>query len=344
MVVPAAANGGDQKPYEIPFFDLGAAGEEEIIADVARWKEMCDKVREACEIQGCFCFTTEKVPAKLREEMAEGLRQLFDLPVETKERHVSPKPYRSYLGKNDVVPYLESFGIDDQAPDADDAAEAFTAVMWPQGNPEFRESLSEMSAKMLDLNLLIIKMLLTSYNLDDAPSHAADTTTSYFRLMKYKVPPAPPAADHYAGIGLMAHTDKNTVTILGQNDVQGLEIQPKEDNNTWVPVVIPEGAFVAIVGDALKAWSNGRLHSVRHRVVLRGEKERYSWGSFLMPKDGSRVQAPEEFVDKDHPPLYRGFTYADFLSYFVSTLKDDALDVFAGLPDVVDDRDQLAVN
>ncbi|CAI0414862.1 unnamed protein product [Linum tenue] len=142
----------------------------------------------------------------------------------------------------------------------------------------------------------------------------------------------------------MAHTDKNTVTILGQNDVQGLEIQPKEDNNTWVPVVIPEGAFVAIVGDALKAWSNGRLHSVRHRVVLRGEKERYSWGSFLMPKDGSRVQAPEEFVDKDHPPLYRGFTYADFLSYFVSTLKDDALDVFAGLPDVVDDRDQLAVN
>ncbi|CAL1375141.1 unnamed protein product [Linum trigynum] len=203
-----------------------------------------------------------------------------------------------------------------------------------------------MSAKMVELNLLIMKMLLTSYNLDDATSHVADTTASYLRLMKYKVPPAPPAADHYAGIGLLAHTDKNTVTILGQNDVQGLEIQPKDDNDSWVPVVIPEGAFVAIVGDALKAWSNGMVHSVRHRVVLRGEKERYTWGSFLMPKDDSTIEAPEKFVDKEHPLLYRGFTYAEFLSYFVSTLKDDALDVFAGLstsPDV-DDRDQLAVN
>ncbi|CAI0414865.1 unnamed protein product [Linum tenue] len=107
MVVPA--NGGDEKPYEIPFFDFGAAGEEEITtADGgARWRDLCDKVRQACETHGCFCFTTEKVPAKLREGMAEGLRHLFDLPVETKERHVSPKPYRSYLGKNDAVPYLE---------------------------------------------------------------------------------------------------------------------------------------------------------------------------------------------------------------------------------------------
>ncbi|CAL1375137.1 unnamed protein product [Linum trigynum] len=333
MVVPTASNVGAEKPYEIPFFDFGAAGEEEIttVDGGERWRELCDKVREACETHGCFCFTTVKAPLKLREGMAEGLRQLFDLPVETKERHVSPKPYRSYLGKKDAVPYLESFGIDDQAPDVDDEAalKAFTALMWAQGNPEFRESASEMRAKMLDMNLLIMKMLLASYGLVTTLSHAAaDTTTSYFRLMKYNVPPAA------AGIGMVAHTDKSTLTILGQNDVQGLEVQPKDrtDDSCWVQVVIPEGAFVAIVGDALKAWSNGRVHSVRHRVVLRGEKERYSWGSFLAPKDDATVEAPAELVDKDHPLLYRPFAYADFLLYCsVSKLKEDALKVFAGL-------------
>ncbi|CAI0444571.1 unnamed protein product [Linum tenue] len=319
MVVPTAANGGDQqKPYEIPFFDLGEGDNAG-----GWWRELCDKVREACETHGCFCFSTERIPSGLRQGMVEGLRQLFELPEDTKKRHVNPKPYRSYLGKNDAVPYLESFGID-HAPNLEQAR-AFTTLMWPQGNPSFCEAVKEMSGKMQELNLLIMKMLFTSYGLDAEEHHAADTA-SYFRLMKYKVPPTPAPAN---GIGLVAHTDKNTLTILGQNDVQGLEIQPK--NGGWVPAVIPDGAFIAIVGDTLKAWSNGRLHPVRHRVVIRGEEERYSWGSFLMPKDDSTVAVADQLVDGDHPLMYRPFTYSDYLSYFVHKLSDDALEVYAGL-------------
>ncbi|CAN1287534.1 Probable 2-oxoglutarate-dependent dioxygenase AOP1.2 [Linum perenne] len=267
MAAPTATAAG-----EIPFINLAAA--------TANWRELCDKVREACETHGCFCLKTDEIPGELRDRMVAALSQLFDLPEDTKKRHVHPKPYRSYLGKNDVVPYLESFGID-HSPQLDEAR-AFSDLMWPHGNPAFS-------------------------------------------LMKYKVPPTI-SLNEESG----SHTDKNGLTILGQNDVQGLEIQTKDDGE-WVQVVIPDGGFIAVVGDTLKAWSNGRLHAVRHRVVIRGEKERYSWGMFLMPKEEATIEVPKEFVDKEHPLLYRPFNYAEYLSYFVNKLGDDALEIYAGV-------------
>ncbi|CAN1287537.1 Probable inactive 2-oxoglutarate-dependent dioxygenase AOP2 [Linum perenne] len=93
MAAPTATAAG-----EIPFINLAAA--------TANWRELCDKVREACETHGCFCLKTDEIPGELRDRMVAALSQLFDLPEDTKKRHVHPKPYRSYLGKNDVVPYL----------------------------------------------------------------------------------------------------------------------------------------------------------------------------------------------------------------------------------------------
>ncbi|CAN1169170.1 Probable 2-oxoglutarate-dependent dioxygenase AOP1 [Linum perenne] len=320
MAAPTATAAG-----EIPFINLAAA--------TANWRELCDKVREACETHGCFCLKTDEIPGELRDRMVAALSQLFDLPEDTKKRHVHPKPYRSYLGKNDVVPYLESFGID-HSPQLDEAR-AFSDLMWPHGNPAFSEAVNEMSTKMLELNLLLMKMIFTSFGLDSQlyESYVADSASN-LRLMKYKVPPTislnEESGCESSGIGLLAHTDKNGLTILGQNDVQGLEIQTKDDGE-WVQVVIPDGGFIAVVGDTLKAWSNGRLHAVRHRVVIRGEKERYSWGMFLMPKEVATIEVPKEFVDKEHSLLYPPFNYAEYLSYFVNKLGDDALEIYAGV-------------
>ncbi|CAN0877660.1 Probable 2-oxoglutarate-dependent dioxygenase AOP1.2 [Linum grandiflorum] len=316
---------------DIPLINLagGVAG-----GDSAEWRELCDKVKEACETHGCFCIKTDEISVELRDKMVKALTQLFDLPEETKQLHVHPKPYRSYLGKNDVVPYLQSFGFDHSA--QFDEAKAFSQLMWPNGNPSFNEAVSEMSTKMLELNLLLMKMIFTSFGLDSQlyESYVAESASN-IRLMKYKVPPPDAASAGCSGIGLVAHTDKNALTILGHNDVQSLEIQTKDGYNgdQWARVVIPDGAFVAVVGDALKAWSNGRLHAVRHRVMVTGQtKDRYSWGMFLMPKDSVTIEVPEEFVDEEHPLLYRPFNYAAFVSYFVGKLGDNALEVYAGVP------------
>ncbi|KAJ1420194.1 Non-heme dioxygenase N-terminal domain [Sesbania bispinosa] len=99
------------------------------------WKVMSKKVREACENHGCFLLLCDEISKGELEELFKALKALFDLPEETKQRHVCPKPYRSYLGKCPVIPLSESFGIDDAPLPA--MAQAFTHNMWPQGNPVF---------------------------------------------------------------------------------------------------------------------------------------------------------------------------------------------------------------
>lgn len=93
---------------------------------------------------------------------------------------------------------------------------------------------------------MILKMVFESFGTDEKwyESHMEDRT-SVFRMMKYKVPPSDDSA-----IGLVPHTDKNTLTILCQNDVQGLEILTKDGQ--WVPMTVPSNALIVIAGDGIK--------------------------------------------------------------------------------------------
>ncbi|KAJ8773518.1 hypothetical protein K2173_005764 [Erythroxylum novogranatense] len=306
---------------EIPVLEFPVGIEHGSMNELRR--EVCRKVREACESHGCFILMSDKIPQSLRKEMFGGMKALFDLPDETKNRYVNPRPYRSYLGKCSVVPFHQSFGVDDAH--RLEAAQAFTNLIWPQGNPSFCKALNSMSSKMLELNFLVLKMMFESFGMERQYELHVEDNACVFRVMKYEVP----LNNFDSAIGLVAHTDKNALTILCDNGVQGLEVQMKDGN--WAEVVIPQNSYFVIVGDALKAWSNGRLQAARHRVMIGGDKDRYSCGLFLIPKDEAMIEVPDELVDKDHPLLYRPFYFADYMSYFVSMLTDDALDIYAGI-------------
>lgn len=81
----------------------------------------------------------------------------------------------------------------------------------------------------------------------------------------------------------------------------------------------------------MKAWSNGRLHAVTHRVMMGGDRERYSFGLFAVPKEDVEIEVPAELVDTDHPLRYRPFNYGQYFDFYTSSLKDNALEVFAGV-------------
>ncbi|KAG4954017.1 putative 2-oxoglutarate-dependent dioxygenase AOP1.2 [Glycine soja] len=291
------------------------------------WKEMCKRVKEACENHGCFLLIYDRVLNKgLRDDMFLCIKELFDLPEETKRKHTSLKPYRSYSCDCPVVPLCQSFGIDD-AP-LPKTAHAFTSLMWPQGNPTFCETLKSTSSKMLELSFIILKMILEGYGLPKQYTSDIEQmkSSSNFRLMKYKVP----QNAEFCETALLPHTDKSALTILCENEVQGLEVLTK--SNKWIPLKIPQEGFVVIIGDVLKAWSNGRLHAATHRVMMGGEKERYSFALFAVPKEEVKIEVPPELVEENmHPLRYRPFNYGDYFQYFVSTLKENALDVFAGV-------------
>ncbi|KAK7320713.1 hypothetical protein VNO77_30437 [Canavalia gladiata] len=290
------------------------------------WKKMSKRVKEACENHGCFFLIYDEIPKVQCEDMYMALKALFDLPQETKKKHTSPKPYRGYNSDCPIIPLCQSFGIDN-AP-LSNTVEAFTDLMWPQGNPTFCETLKSTSSKMLEATSVILKMILEGYGL---PKHYSSDVEDMnwncnFRLMKYKAP----EGDKDFEAALLPHTDKSSLTILSQNGVQGLQVLSK--TNKWIELKIPEEGFVVIVGDVLKAWSNGRLHAATHRVMMSGDKERFSFALFAVPKEEMKIEVPSELVDdKMHPLRYKPFNYGDYFQYFISTLKEDALDAFASV-------------
>ncbi|KAF8400726.1 hypothetical protein HHK36_014026 [Tetracentron sinense] len=279
---------------------------------------MCNKVREACEQYGCFQVAYDKVSTHLHEEMFMGMKSLFDLPDEIKKKNSSPKPYRGYL-TFDGSPLYESLGIEDAT--QLDAARAFTDLIWPEGNPNFCRILNSMSRKILELELIIQKMIFEAFGVEKYYDSHVENRGTILRVMKYKSPPSDV-------IGLLPHTDKNFLTILCQDKV-GLQVLSKEGD--WLQMTPAKGSFMVIVGEIFMAWSNGRFPAAKHRVVMRGGVERLSFGLFSNPKEGVVIEAPKEFVDDEHPLIFRPFNFMDFIHYFHSNHDENTLEIYAGV-------------
>jgi isopenicillin N synthase-like dioxygenase len=64
----------------------------------------------------------------------------------------------------------------------------------------------------------------------------------------------------------------------------------------------------------MQGWSNGRIRSARHRVVLNTKEERYSVGLFSF--SAGMIQVPEELVDEQHPIRFQAFDHQKFLRFF----------------------------
>lgn len=70
-----------------------------------------------------------------------------------------------------------------------------------------------------------------------------DSTNYLIRVMKYEGPQS-----HETKLGLTSHTDKNIVTILYQNEINGLEVLTKDGH--WFTAQPSPNSFVVMIGDA----------------------------------------------------------------------------------------------
>lgn len=101
-----------------------------------KWELAKAQVKEALEEFGCFEASFDKVPVEVRKGLFEALEELFNLPLETKLRNVSQKPFHGYVGQYPMAPLFESMGVDDST--IPQKVQDFTNILWPQGNPTFR--------------------------------------------------------------------------------------------------------------------------------------------------------------------------------------------------------------
>ncbi|XP_076932500.1 putative 2-oxoglutarate-dependent dioxygenase AOP1 [Bidens hawaiensis] len=297
---------------------------EDLKPGTESWNMTSHKVRQALEEYGCCMAIYGGFSQEAKKEVYDALKTLFDLPVETKMKNTSDKPFHGYLGPFHTRPLYESLGI--ECATSYDSVQSFTNLMWPSGNENFSKTMHSYANLVSKLDHMVRKMVFESYGVEKYYESSNESMTPLFRVMKYR-----PAKADESNLGSVTHTDKHFLTILNQNQVDGLEVQIKDDDE-MVAVEFHPSSFVVMATDAFMAWSNGKLRSPRHRVVMNGQEDRYSIALFTF-KNGT-VEIPEEFVDDEHPPRFKPFDHFKFLeSYAKNPIYTDerAIKLFSGV-------------
>ncbi|RVX09222.1 Gibberellin 20-oxidase-like protein [Vitis vinifera] len=143
---------------------------------------------------------------------------------------------------------------------------------------EFSETLQEYGSKMVELSKRIVEAVLMS--LGDGYERKFNESEfnncqGYLRLVNYS-PPECVEDEEVEGLGM--HTDMSCITIVYQDEIGGLQMRSK--GGEWIDITPCEGTLVVNIGDLMQGWSNGRLRSSEHRVVLKRFVNRLSLAFF----------------------------------------------------------------
>jgi len=256
------------------------------------------KIRKACEDWGCFLVVNHGIEENVITDMDSATRETFKVSRENKEKiqgefgYIPPMP---------ALPFLEILPVNG-APNPK-AIEKFAEQLWTQGNPKIRKIIEAYSSRVERLTEDIIKAIFKSFGVNKYYE------SQFWGLLRMNY------CDVRGGSrgGLGPHTDHNLVTVMYQDNSGGLELKTKQGN--WVVVKAVPNSFVVFTGDCFKAWSNARIHSGIHRVIVSNKSPRVSLPYFFFFQDDDVIEAPPEFVDDEHPRLYKPFKYGDYKAY-----------------------------
>ena len=113
-------------------------------------------------------------------------------------------------------------------------------------------------------------------------------------------------------LGAGAHTDYGSITLVFQQDVEGLEVCGMD--GAWHRAPPVPGCALLNTGDLMQRWTNDRFRSTLHRVLpIEGPRDRYSIALFVDPDTAVNVECLESCVARDEPARYPPITAGEHI-------------------------------
>nr|XP_015877948.1 gibberellin 20-oxidase-like protein [Ziziphus jujuba var. spinosa] len=266
----------------------------------------------ACKEWGFFHITNHGVSKDLYNKLYSLSTQLFKLPLESKLKAGPSSSIKTYTPRFIASPFFESFRV--SGPDFFSSAQSSALLLPNQQDSEFSEILKEYGSKMTELSKRIIEVVLMSMG-ENFENKFYDSEFrnchGYLRIINYTPPANVEEEEEVEGLGM--HTDMSCITIVYQDQTGGLQVRSKEGK--WMDINPCEGTLVVNIGDLMQAWSNGKLRSSQHRVVLTRFVNRFSLAFFWCFEDQKLIYTPKEIVSEEHLRVYKPFICADYLKF-----------------------------
>ncbi len=292
----------------IPEVDFGPF----LNGDAAARRRVAEEIRAACGEYGFLNVVNLPLPTGLVQRVSAKAKEFFALPAEVKDA----------IGRSDLDVISGYVGVavehlDTQQPG--DLKESFSLNQaslklldrWHIPVAGFRETVLELHEGAARACAALVRAMALSLGAPEdffEDKHAPHASTVRF----FHYPPltrSPGDGQLRAG----AHTDYGTVTLVFQDEVEGLEVLV---DGRWLTVPVVPGTVTVNVADLLSRWSNGIYRSPKHRVALpstHAERSRYSNVFFYNPNSAATVRCLDSCCDAHRPPQYAPIAAGEFL-------------------------------
>ncbi|CAF2095122.1 unnamed protein product [Brassica napus] len=270
-------------------------------------------IAEACENYGFFQVVNHGMEGDVSRYMIEVCKRFFELPYEERSKYMTsdmsaPVRYGTSFNqsKDNIFCWrdflkLSAHPLPDYFP------------YWPSSPSDFRSLAAIYAKETKEMFDLMVKAILESLEIDGEGDKAAEELKEGSQLVVVNC--YPPCPQPELTLGMPPHSDYGFVTLLLQDDVEGLQIMYHDE---WVTVDPIPVSFVVNVGDHLEIFSNGRYKSVLHRVLVNSTKPRISVASLHSFPLTSVVKPSPKLTDEHNPPQYMDTDFATFLQYISS--------------------------
>ncbi|XP_020227928.1 gibberellin 3-beta-dioxygenase 1 [Cajanus cajan] len=268
-------------------------------------------VRHACRTWGVFQLISHGVPISLFARMHKATLALFSLPLHQKLKAARSPDAVSGYGRARISSFFPKLMWSECFTIIDSPLQLFLHL-WPQHYAIYCDIVMEYQAAMEKLAAKLMCLVLASLGISKedikwaGPRGEFDGACAALHLNSYPSCPDPDRA-----MGLAAHTDSTLLTILHQNNVNGLQVL--KEGEGWVAVPPLPGGLVINVGDLLHILSNGLYPSVVHRVRVNRTRQRFSVAYLYGPPTNVEISPHVKLVGPTRPALYRSVTWNEYL-------------------------------
>ncbi|KAK4419405.1 1-aminocyclopropane-1-carboxylate oxidase4 [Sesamum alatum] len=290
---------------QIPLIDLSHADSN------PHPPEIVQKIRDAAKTWGFFQVINHGIPVSALDQTISAIKSFHEQPKEAKSKFYSREEKRGvmYASNNDLYRSRAASWHDTlQVWLAGPAAASVEEI------PEIcRNEVVEWNEHVKNAAEKVMELLALGLGLDAGKFR--ELSFSGERVMVAHIYPYCPQPD--LTLGITAHTDPGIITVLLQNEIQGLQVKHGDE---WVDVKPVPGGLIVNIGDFLQIVSNGEYKSIQHRVLANGCKQpRISIVTFfnlLRWPESDRYGPLQELLTPEKPAIYRDFSRQEFLNNF----------------------------
>ncbi|KAJ8648260.1 hypothetical protein MRB53_001283 [Persea americana] len=272
-------------------------------------EEEVKKLERACREWGFFQIINHGLADDLIQKTKAAIADFFKLPLEEKQKYS--------MELHDMQGYGHFVVSEDQKLEWGDLL-GFSVYpfkhrnlnAWPTTPPEFRDVTEQYSAEVNRVGKELLGNISLMMKMDK--SSLEELHGELMQIIRNNYYPICPRPDLV--LGLSPHSDSNSITILLQDEVTGLQIR---HDGGWVPITPMPNALLVNIGDCIEMWSNGKCKSIEHRVVTNKHKPRISVASFIEPAMDAYIEPLDQMVDCEQLRVYKKIKYGDYFRNYL---------------------------